>query len=130
LSKLAAHKDVRQFARFLIAGLSATAVQYAVLIGLVEAVHIQKLIASVAGYGCGAIASYLLNRYFTFAGSGTHFGVAAFKFAIMVVIGLALNTAIFAALTHFGLFYIWAQMIATGLVLFFNFACSRLFVFR
>ena len=121
---------VRQFLRFAAAGAVATAVQYAVLIALVEAAHVGELMAAVLAYLCGAVTSYLLNRRFTFTGTQAGHGQAFAKFMLVNLIGLGINTAIFAGLTHVSLHYILAQMAATALVLIWNYAGARLFVFR
>ncbi len=129
-STLAAHAEVRQFLRFLIVGATATSVQYAVLILLVEGAKEPKFWSAVAAYLCGLVASYLFNRRFTFAGTQTHFGLAFAKFFAVAIVGLGLNMAIFAALTSAGFYYLLAQVVATGLVLIWNYAGSKLFVFR
>ena len=121
--------DVRQFLRFLLVGGVATALQYSVLITSVEWGHAPKLPASVGAYLCGAVASYLLNRSFTFKSDIAH-GRGFAKFMVVNLIGLGLNTLIFYALTQASVHYILAQMIATGLVLIWNYFGARLFVFR
>lgn len=129
-STLAAHAEVRQFLRFLIVGATATSVQYVVLILLVEIAKQPQFWSAVAAYLCGLVASYLFNRRFTFAGTQTHFGKAFAKFFVVAITGLGLNMAIFAALTSAGVYYLLAQVVATGLVLIWNYAGSKLFVFR
>jgi putative flippase GtrA len=52
------------------------------------------------------------------------------KFAIVIGIGAALNAAIVAFFIRSGLHYMIAQLIATGVVLIWNFAGARLVVFR
>lgn len=127
---LAARPGVKQFLRFATVGAIATLVQYAVLIALVEAAGAEEVPAAIGAYLCGAVTSYLLNRRFTFAGTQTGFGHGLAKFALVNLIGLGLNTGIFVLLTGMGLHYILAQMVATGLVLIWNYAGARLFVFR
>jgi putative flippase GtrA len=130
IKRLAARPGVRQFLRFAAAGAVATLVQYAVLIALVEAAGVEEVPAAVGAYICGTITSYLLNRRFTFADTQISFGRAFAKFALVNLIGLGLNTGLFVLLTGAGMHYILAQMIATGLVLIWNYAGARLFVFR
>jgi putative flippase GtrA len=104
-------------------------VQYCVLAALVELAHAAKMPASIAAYGCGAVTSYLLNHRFTF-GAQTKAKNTFVKFTIVTLIGLGLNTAIFAALVHFGWHYLLAQCAATALVLIWNYAGARLFAFK
>lgn len=122
--------DLQQFAMFLVAGGTATVVQYGVLVALVEAVRIEPTRAAILAYLCGAMTSYLLNFRFTFRSSGTDFRKGLAKFLIVNLIGLGLNTLIFAMLRQLGAYYLLAQAVATGLVLIWNYAGARLFVFR
>jgi putative flippase GtrA len=127
---VATRPHVRQFALFLVAGGTATVVQYCVLVALVQFARMNPTLATVAAYLCGAITSYLLNFRFTFRNSGTGFRKGLLKFLVVNVIGLGLNTLIFVTLRHLGAYYLLAQAIATGLVLVWNYAGARVFVFR
>jgi putative flippase GtrA len=129
VQRLAQNPNIRQFLIFAIVGACATIVQYAVLASLVELAHLAKTPASIFAYGCGAVVSFLLNRRFTF-GSQTDAKKTFLKFMIVNLIGLALNTAIFAALTQWGLHYLLAQCCATALVLIWNYAGARFFAFK
>lgn len=130
LRDLAARPGAKQFLRFATVGAAATIVQYAVLVVLVEFVRVQPVPAAVLAYMCGALVSYILNARYTFGASNTAFGKGLVKFLIVNVIGLGLNTAIFTTLVHLHVHYLLAQMVATGLVLIWNYAGARLFVFR
>lgn len=130
LRDLAARPGARQFLRFAVVGAAATVVQYSVLVALVELVRVKPVPAAVLAYLCGAMVSYLLNARYTFGETKTAFGKGLIKFLIVNVIGLGLNTAIFTALVHLQFHYLIAQMVATGLVLIWNYAGARLFVFR
>lgn len=120
---------LNQFLRFAAVGVVATAMHYAVLIALVEGPGWPTVPATTVGFFCGAMVSYGLNQWLTFdarpallAGFG--------KFIAFGAVGAALNAAIVAGLTQLGLHYLLAQAMATGLVLFWNFFSSRVFVFR
>lgn len=129
VQRLAQNPNVKQFLTFALVGATATIVQYCVLTALVELAHGDKTPASIVAYGCGAVTSYLLNRRFTFgarAGAKNTFA----KFMLVNLIGLALNTAIFAALVHIGWHYLLAQSAATALVLIWNYAGARFFAFK
>lgn len=129
LKSLAQNPNVRQFLIFASVGAAATLVQYCVLAALVELAHVAKTPASIMAYGCGAVVSYLLNRRFTFNSQADAKKTFA-KFMVVNLIGLALNTAIFVTLTQWGLHYMLAQCVATGLVLIWNYAGARFFAFR
>ncbi|WP_374575354.1 GtrA family protein [Phenylobacterium sp.] len=118
-----------EFSRFLAVGLAATCVHYSVLIGLKELAHAALVPATSAGFVCGAVTSYTLNRRITFAHQ-PHFAKGLVKFVAVGLVGLSLNALIVGGLAHAGLPYLIAQMIATGTVLFWNFTVARLVVFR
>jgi putative flippase GtrA len=130
LRDVTARPDAQQLALFIVAGGTATVVQYCVLVALVEGARMDPTYAAVLAYMFGAMTSYLLNFHFTFKGSGTDFRKGLAKFLIVNVIGLGLNTLIFVSLRDLGAYYLLAQATATGLVLIWNYAGARLFVFR
>ncbi len=110
-----------RFARFLLVGGLATALQYALLIVFVELWHWNAVVASSIGYILSAIANYLLNRRFTFASDMPHH-IAASRFAIAAAAGLCLNGLLMALLTQgWNLPYVWAQILATCATLLWNF---------
>ncbi len=119
----------RQFLRFLLVGGAATALHYAVMIALVEAVGVAAPAAAAAGFLAGAVVSYLANRAFTFQ-SEADLGAGLFRYAMVMGVGLLLNVALVWGLTGLGASYLLAQIAATGLVLFWNFFAARAFVFE
>lgn len=129
LERFAARPIVRQFARFAMVGAVATAAHYALMIVLIEAADVPVVPATSAGYALGTVVSYLLNRSFTFSVK-TGFTRGFVKYAIVIGAGFFINGAIVWALSRAGLPYMLAQVIATGLVLIWNFAGARLVVFR
>jgi len=118
-----------QFLRFAVVGAVATAVHYTILISLKEGAGVAPVAATTAGYTIGALVSYTLNRAFTFAARPA-FGWGLVKYALVIGLGAGVNAAIVALLTHAGMYYLLAQMIATALVLIWNFAAARWVVFR
>jgi putative flippase GtrA len=129
LQHLLAREVVRDFLRFATVGAVATAAHYAVMIALTELGGMDPVAATVCGFAVGAVVSYTLNRRYTFAVRPAYMR-GFVKFAIVIGIGAVLNAAIVAFFIRFGLHYMVAQVIATGLVLIWNFAAARLIVFR
>ena len=118
-----------QFLNFLWVGGLATALQYLVLIALVQIGGVKPILASVVGYASGAGLSYFLNYHVTFASDRSH-GQAIAKFLVVAVIGLAVNSTIVTiAIGSVGLNYLIAQVIATVMVLLWNFWANRLWTF-
>jgi putative flippase GtrA len=130
LRRAVAHIDPARFLRFAVVGGIATVIQFSILVALVELVHANKLIANAVGFVFAATANYLMNRYFTFSGTQSHMAYGMLKFAVTSVIGLGINTLIFQTLMSFGIYYIAAWVLATGLTLIWNYSAARLIVFR
>ena len=129
LEQLLARQVVRDFLRFAAVGAVATAAHYAVMIALVQFGRVDPVFATVCGFAVGAVVSYTLNRRYTFA-VRPEFMRGFLKFAVVIGIGAVLNAAIVAFFIRFGLHYMVAQVIATGVVLIWNFVGARLIVFR
>lgn len=129
LGRLLKGAIAQQFLRFAAVGAVATAAHYAVLIALKELAHIPVLWATSVGYLAGAVVGYSLNRRYTFE-ANHRFAEGLAKYVSVGLAGLVLNGAITVGLTGLGLFYLLSQMIATGIVLVWNFCAARFIVFR
>jgi len=130
LQDILSYAVVRQIGRFAIVGVIATAVHYAILIALVEIGHVKPVIATTLGYCVGVVTSYALNRRFTFTDSAAPVATSFAKFVALYGIGAVLNGFIMSAVMALGAPYLLAQVVATGLVLIWNFLGARFVVFR
>jgi putative flippase GtrA len=119
----------RQFALFFVAGCLSTAVFFGFLIVLVEMLGVYPIVASTIAYILGGIVNYCINYRITFRSGKPH--VAAVPvFAAVATAGLLLNAGIMAlGLEIVQLPYLLAQVMATGIVMCFNFVCHRTWSF-
>jgi putative flippase GtrA len=124
------HRKVgRTFGRFLVVGLISTSVHYLVLIAAVELLGWTAVIGSGCGFSIGAVVSYLMNRSYTFRSDAPH-ATAATRFVVVLAVGLGLNLLLMHLFTvRLGWPYLLAQMLTTGLVLFWHFAGNALWSF-
>jgi putative flippase GtrA len=124
------HRKVgRTFGRFLVVGLVSTSVHYVVLIAAVELLGWTAVTGSGCGFSIGAVVSYLLNRTHTFRSDAPH-GTAVARFIGVLAVGLGLNLLLMHLFTgRLGWPYLLAQMLTTGLVLFWHFAGHALWSF-
>jgi putative flippase GtrA len=119
-----------QFFWYTVAGGIATAVHYAVLIALVELSGWSAAPSAALGALCGAAASYLLNRRMTFVGSNAGHVQALPRFMAIALLGAALNGAlVWLGVQQLGWHYLFAQALATVLVLGLTFRLNRLWTF-
>jgi putative flippase GtrA len=119
----------RQFAAFFGVGVVAAVVHYGMLIGLVEIGGFGPVPATLAGYVAGGIVSYSLNRRLTYASDRPH-AEATWRFAAVAFVGFVL-TGIFMHLftDRLGAPYLPAQLVTTGIVLFWSFAANKVWTF-
>ena len=118
-----------QFSRFVLVGGFSTALQYLILVLLVQTAGVDPVVASSAGYVLSALANYDLNYRLTFRSRVPYLG-GLFRYTLVMTTGFLLNGAIMAAGTKFlGLHYLLAQIAATIVVLFWNFFAHRRWTF-
>lgn len=120
----------RQFAAFFSVGIVAAIVHYGLLISLVEGYRLEPVRATLCGYVGGGIVSYLLNRRHTYASDRSH-AQAGWRFALVAAVGFCLTWAFMALFVDLlGAPYLPAQIVTTGLVLFWSFLANKLWTFR
>ena len=117
-----------QLLRFALGGGVGTALHYATLILLVEVVGTDALLATTAGFAAGAIINYLWARIYVFDSTRSH-ASALPRFLLIATIGGALNSALMGLLLEYGTFYLWAQILATGVIFIANFLANRYWTF-
>jgi putative flippase GtrA len=125
-SRRTVHAD---FARFFISGGIAAAIHFALLHIGVAVLGWEGILSTSVGFIVAANFSYLVNYHWTFKSTIPH-RHAIPKFLLVAGTGLGLNALVFAAV-HYGLgaHHLLAQVFATGLVLFWNFALQRAWSF-
>jgi putative flippase GtrA len=120
----------RQFSAFFGVGVAAAFVHYGLLIGLVEVGGTAPVPATLAGYVGGGIVSYLLNRRHTYASDRPH-EEATWRFAVVAFVGFLLTGLLMHGFVdRLGAPYLPAQLVTTGIVLFWSFLAHKLWTFR
>ena len=118
-----------QFLRYAAAGALGTGLHYAVLIGLVQFVRVDAVLASTVGAVVGAVVNYALNYRYTFGSDRAH-RQALPRFALVAVAGIAVNALVMAGVLAFaGPHYLVAQVIATATVLAAGYLANRAWTF-
>jgi putative flippase GtrA len=101
-----------------------------VLIGLVEAGGFDPVPATLLGYVAGGALSYILNRRVTYASDRPH-AEAGWRFAVVAGIGFVLTGGFMHVFTDWlGAPYLPAQIVTTGIVLFWSFLAHKLWTFN
>ena len=126
---------VKEFVKFCVVGLICTVIDWGIYFLIKkftgwetqELKQIMKALSFVGSVG----VSYLLNRIWTFKSEDKQVLAQAVKFFSMAIVGLGLNNLFFYLSTgYFKLADIIGLIIATALVMFWNFTVSRFWVFR
>ena len=120
---------LRQLGTYASVGAVATAVHYAILIGLVEAAGAVPVPATLCGYVAGGVVAYRLNRRHTFASERAH-AEAGWRFALVAFAGFCLTFALMSRFVdRLGAPYLPAQAATTVLAMFMTFALNRAWTF-
>jgi putative flippase GtrA len=126
----------RQFTSFFWIGLIAAVIHYGCLIGLVELASVGPVRATLIGYVAGGVASYALNRRYTYDSKRPH-AEATWRFAAVALVGFLLTWALMSVFgwlagARFQLWYVYlfAQLVTTGIVLIWSFLAHKFWTFR
>ncbi len=120
-----------KFIKFGIVGVSGVVVDFGITWILKERLKLNKYIANSAGFACAVVSNYYLNRIWTFHSADPHVGIQFAKFSVVALIGLGLNNAIIYLLTErYGVKFYTAKLIATGVVMLWNFGANYFFTFK
>ncbi|HMR99108.1 MAG TPA: GtrA family protein [Anaerolineales bacterium] len=138
LSFVSSTKELTRFARFLAVGALGTALDFSVLT-LLKLAGLPTLLANSASFTAGLLNNFTLNRLWTF-GDAIHsnWKKQLTQYAVVSLIGLTFNDLIVISLEglmgawigqpEFG--YLPAKVIATGVVVFWNYFANRAWTFR
>lgn len=119
----------RQFGKFSAVGAFGTICHYLLLILMVSGFNMSPSVSAACGASLGAFVNYWLNKSITFRSQRRHCEALP-RFMLLAVLGILLNASIVAWLTSLAIFYLIAQIVATGFILMLNFIFSRYWVFQ
>ncbi len=148
-------KELSRFLKFAVVGTLGAVIDFGVLNLLVQLAGIPKVIANVFSFTAAVISNFIWNRLWVYPETrGDPLRKQFAQFSVVNVAGLLINTLIFygadrwflgetgllagpvgsfallIGMEHFDLAYNGAKVIATGVVLFWNFFINRLWTFR
>jgi putative flippase GtrA len=119
---------IYNFMAFSLVGVIGTLAHFSILYVLVEAIGFNPVWASGWGALAGLIINYILNYSLTFKSQQPHAQTFP-KFALIASLGLCLNLALMALLTRH-LYYLYAQVVSTAIVLIWNFFANSFWTFQ
>ncbi len=124
--------SVMEFLKFAFVGFLGTLINIGVLYSMTEYLKVFYLVSAIFGFAIASTCNYLLNKVWTFREAlKSDFGKKFYRFFIVSLIALSVNLAFLYLFTElFGLYYIFAQIIAIVLSLFVNFLGNKLWTFN
>ena len=138
LSIIPQNKEATRFARFLTVGAVGTVLDFSILTVL-KLAGLPTLFANSISFTAGLLNNFTWNRLWTFGDSAkVDWRRQLAQFTLVSLVGLALNNLIVLSLE--GLFgamlgssqwaYLPAKVIATGMVVFWNYFANRTWTFK
>ena len=116
--------------KFSAVGALGTLAHYSVLVFLVQLLSVNVLAASSTGAIVGALVNYFLNYKWTFNSNKRHSEAMA-KFFAVAAVGFVMNGLFMALFTEaLAMYYLIAQVMTTGIVLFWNFLANHYWTFH
>lgn len=136
-------KEAERFSKFLVVGTIGAVVDFGTLTLLIELVGLPTLVANTISFSAAVVSNFTFNRYWTYPDSrqkpiSSQLG----QFALVSLIGLAINNTILGLLegpfdrlllsmdSFVGYGYFPAKIVATIVVLFWNFFVNRYWTYN
>ena len=122
--------NAKQFAKFAAVGIASLAVDYVLLLVLVEILHVDFLIATSVSFIASVVVNYFLSMRYVFDHRDDMSRKREFTiFAILSAVGLGLNDLfMFVGVTMLNIAYQAMKVIATFCVTWYNFFTRKKFL--
>ena len=138
LSGTSPSKEIERFSRFLAVGAVGTVLDFS-LLTLLKLAGLPTLLANSLSFTAGLVNNFTWNRLWTFGDSiQPNWRKQLAQFTMVSLVGLVLNNLIVLGLENvFGAMlgqpewsYLPAKVVATGVVVFWNYFANRMWTFR
>ena len=140
-------KEIKRFVKFAGVGALGSVTDFGVLNILIQVFGAPLALANAISFSTAVVQNFILNRIWTFPESkDRHAGGQLAQFAVVSIIGLAINMAVLLSVHHllepfwvqwtgsaelgYTVSYNFAKLFAIGVVLFWNFFANRLWTYR
>lgn len=128
------HPSVNEFIKYCLIGVTNAVLDYSVYLGLTRFFDYWRdnfLAANLIAVFLANLSSFFLNKYFTFQNRSKRIFRQYMKFITVSLIYLGIVQAVmFIGVDYFGLYDIWAKVIASGVGLVWNFFANKHWSFR
>lgn len=120
------------FFRYNIIAITATSVDFVLLVFLTEVLQFWYLFSAFLGAFAGGVTAFILGRNWAFMKKDGKLSVQAIKYSAVWVASIILNTtALYLAVEYLGLQYIISKIIVAIIVgIGFNFLMQKYYIFK
>lgn len=119
------------FLKYCVVGVIGTSIDVAILWLLVHFGGLPVLVATSISFVVSVVNNFLLNKFWTFRSPSSNYRKLFIKFIIVSLGGLALTNFFMWLFVHaIDIWYIWAKLITSGIVLIWNFLANKYWTFR
>jgi putative flippase GtrA len=116
--------------KFGVVGLSGMVIDFSTTYLCKEKLKIHKYVSNAIGFTLAASWNYLFNRIWTFESHNPHMGYEFFRFFMVSLIGLGINTLILWLLvSKFRQHFYFSKLLAIAVVMIWNFVVNWLVTF-
>lgn len=123
-------EDISKFIKFALVGVLNTLINWTVFT-LLNFINMYYILANIIAYVIATINSYIWNYKWVFEYNGENKKETTFKFVILNLIGLGINTIILYLLVDkFKFNKLIALVITTGIVMIINYLINKIWVFK
>jgi putative flippase GtrA len=133
LNAIEARVGLRAFKlmRYLISGGTAAVSNFITLFLLVHIGHMHYLYASVLAFTMSIAVSFTMHKFWTFRDRPMHdIHIQFARYLAVLLAGLLLNTTLmYLFVEKFGVWYLFAQILAAAIIAVTNYFCYKQFVF-
>lgn len=122
-------KLIKQIIRFGIVGLVATIIDFLLLFCLTDFLNIYYLVSSIISFIISLLVNYILSIKWVFDVKKKQTYREVLLFIILSTIGLLINQLILYIFTDiFNIYYIFSKLVATLIVMIYNFVTRKIFI--
>ena len=120
-----------RFVKFCLVGATCAAIDFGITIWAKEKLKQNKFVANSMGFTASALSNFFLNKHFTFINTNPNVLEQFTKFLGVALVGLAINNSLvyFFSEKRNKNFYS-SKILATGVVMFWNFFINYFFTFK
>ena len=120
-----------KFFKFGVVGVSGVVVDFGITWICKEQLKLNQYVANSTGFMFAVLSNYFLNRWWTFHSQDPAIVMQFGKFLLVALVGLALNNAIIYFLNERNkMKFYTAKLVATGVVMLWNFGANYTFTFH